>query len=151
MFKGPRYNRIGTEEMRGLALKLDKLGTEIARSLGQDSTYFDMLEQAAQPILTQIRINIVSRAKKSTGGLADAVGYRLGGRYGVATLSFGWQNIKVHHDGRKKPVSAATYGPILEFSDQRQLRHLYDAFDSKEDAANAILQSLLNGLVKQSI
>ena len=87
------------------------------------------LESGATIVQEGVRSRI-NPAGESTGNLRNSIGYRVDrdNRW----VNIGWED---RRRGFGLNTSAMTYGPILEFSTDRVLRHLYDGFDDTRDKA----------------
>ena len=95
------------------------------------------LERGGAILVESVRSRIEPEGK-STGNLRRSIGYRVDKEN--RWVNVGWEDSR---RGFGKNTSAVVYGPILEFSDNRQLKHIYSGFkDGREKALNAMHEEL---------
>lgn len=125
----------------------------------------EMVKDAGQIVVENVRQKVRTRAKRATGKLESAVtmGEPEFDRNAVV-VGFGWEAMPVkkrprsawYRDRRRKsprkyrPVSTVDdYARILEYSPTRQLRHMEEGFSERADEAAAIIQSKINALIDE--
>ncbi len=91
----------------------------------------EILEEGSEGMVYAIKANISGHDR--SGQLSKSIGYRFlrEGMVGkdVMGVDFGWRRLVRPSKGPKK-VYTSTYGPILENSSKRELRHMGVAYDA---------------------
>lgn len=116
----------------------------------------DVVEEALRAggdiVVDSIRARISASARQSSGGLSRSIKYRLNKSWltGRAySVTFGWDKLAVRRSKKGRTTYASDYGPVLEFSANRQLRHLEQGFeDAQADAEVAMKQTIEKAMNK---
>lgn len=125
----------------------------------------EMVKDAGQIVVENVRQKVRSRAKRATGKLESAVTMNDPEFVNNAVeVGFGWEALPVkkrpksafYRDRRRKSTqkyrSVSTvddYARILEYSPTRKLRHMEEGFSDKADEATAMIQSNINTLIDE--
>lgn len=122
------------QELRALAAAAD------------DAVIAEALEAGSEIMLSSIRAEVSAKAKDSTGKLASGLKFRLDKSYltGRAYKAvFGWDRTPVRRSKAGKMTVVSDYGPVLEFSDNRKLRHLETGFEAAQADAEAAMKTVI--------
>lgn len=135
-----RYNVSGEDELRSLSMQCRQAVAAV-----KNEAVERMMRQEGMELVRVMRLEVKAQARKQSGNLEKSLG--LAFRHGIegVEMQVGWRAVWVTRVRKRRPtrrVSTATYGPILEFSRNRQLRHFYTVLDEpmnlRMEVANAI-------------
>lgn len=112
----------------------------------EDAVLEEALQAGAEIMLNSIRAEVSAKAKDSTGKLASGLKFRLDKSYLTGRAyraAFGWDKTPVRRSKAGKVTVVSDYGPVLEYSTNRQLRHLETGFEAAQADAEAAMKTVI--------